>query len=117
MTVSGIPVSPPSISTTRPEHREIPGERGHVPATTRAPDTVRVTQSVRRTSTGSGAIPVSAPAGTDPDLWSVLTAAERDFFARGATAGPLTYAKVTTPLRGATRSAPTSVGGRIDVRV
>jgi hypothetical protein len=54
-----------------------------------------------------------APPGTDPNLWSVLTAEERSFFARAQTMGPLTYD------RGAGNSPESTMqrGARIDVRV
>ena len=34
-----------------------------------------------------------APPGTDPELWSALTAEERAFFARIGALGPLTYGR------------------------
>jgi len=60
----------------------------------------------------SRSIPTEAPEGTDPMLWSVLTAEERSFFARARAMGQVTYG----PQSG---SASTGVprGGRIDVRV
>lgn len=56
-----------------------------------------------------------APAGTDPELWSVLTAAERTFFAKSGAMGPLTYGRIMTG-NGAP-SAPIGRGGRLDVKV
>jgi hypothetical protein len=59
------------------------------------------------------AVPAEAPAGTDPTLWSVLTNEERNFFAKTASLGPLTYGRI----KSAAPSAPPSVrGGRLDVR-
>ena len=59
------------------------------------------------------AVPAEAPAGTDPTLWSVLTHDERNFFAKTASLGPLTYGRI----KAATLPAPPSVrGGRLDVR-
>lgn len=57
--------------------------------------------------------PTEAPRGTDPALWSVLTAEERTFFARARESGPLMYG------RGSDRSALAGarVGGRIDIKV
>lgn len=65
---------------------------------------------------GNASTQSEAPAGTDPALWSVLTAEERAFFARTVTNGPLTYSRMTghTP-RPAAAAMPT--GGRVDVRV
>lgn len=58
-------------------------------------------------------VPAEAPAGTDPTLWSVLTSEERNFFAKTASLGPLTYGR----LKAAMPAAPPSVrGGRLDVR-
>lgn len=37
------------------------------------------------------AVPATAPPGTDPALWAMLTTEERRFFARLHAAGPLTY--------------------------
>lgn len=59
------------------------------------------------------AVPAEAPAGTDPTLWSVLTTEERNFFAKTASLGPLTYGRI----KAAMPAAPPSVrGGRLDVR-
>ncbi len=58
-------------------------------------------------------VPAEAPAGTDPTLWSVLTNDERNFFAKTAASGPLTYSRikdVTNPVPAAAR------GIRLDVR-
>ena len=58
-------------------------------------------------------VPAEAPAGTDPTLWSVLTNEERNFFAKTASLGPLTYGRI----KAAMPAAPPSVrGGRLDVR-
>ncbi|MEO7996845.1 MAG: hypothetical protein ABI852_05340 [Gemmatimonadaceae bacterium] len=58
-------------------------------------------------------VPAEAPAGTDPTLWSVLTSEERNFFAKTASLGPLTYGRI----KSAAPAAPPSVrGGRLDVR-
>jgi hypothetical protein len=60
-----------------------------------------------------GTVATEAPAGTDPELWKVLTTEERSFFARMSTGGPLTYgrqAAFSAP------AAPMVRGGRLDVR-
>jgi hypothetical protein len=41
------------------------------------------------------AIPLQAPPGTDPELWSLLTAEERRFFSKLHETGPLTYGPKT----------------------
>lgn len=59
------------------------------------------------------AVPAEAPAGTDPTLWSVLTADERNFFAKTAALGPLTYSRI----KAATNPQPPAARGvRLDVR-
>ena len=60
-----------------------------------------------------GVLSAEAPAGTDPALWSVLTAEERSFFAKANSIGLLTY----SPRRSANAGAATIRGGRIDVKV
>ncbi len=63
----------------------------------------------------AGALPVEPPVGTDPELWSVLSAEERGFFARAGAMGPLTYGRIMT--QGASQPAmPASRGGRLDIR-
>ena len=64
-------------------------------------------------SAAQSAVPVEAPAGTDPSLWSVLTSEERNFFAKTSAMGPLTYSRikdVTNPV------TPAARGVRLDVR-
>lgn len=64
-------------------------------------------------STAQGVVPAEAPPGTDPTLWSVLTSEERNFFAKTAALGPLTYSRikdVTNPV------PPAARGIRLDVR-
>jgi len=64
-------------------------------------------------STAQSAVPAEAPAGTDPTLWSVLTNDERNFFAKSAALGPLTYSRI----KAATNPAPPAARGiRLDVR-
>ena len=64
------------------------------------------------------ALPVEAPAGTDPELWQMLTPAERAYFAKTASMGPLTYGRpsVAAAAAGSSREAPAVRGGRIDIR-
>lgn len=64
-------------------------------------------------STPKPTLPAEAPAGTDPELWSVLTADERAFFAKVGAMGPLTYGHLITTQ---TSSTPIARGGRLDVR-
>ena len=60
------------------------------------------------------AVPADAPPGTDPALWSVLTSDERQFFAKTASLGPLTYGR----LKAASHPTPPAARGvRLDIRV
>ena len=63
--------------------------------------------------TAQSTVPPDAPAGTDPTLWSVLTTEERNFFAKTAAMGPLTYGRI----KAVTNAAPPAARGvRLDVR-
>jgi hypothetical protein len=59
------------------------------------------------------AVPAEAPPGTDPTLWSVLTSDERNFFAKTAALGPLTYSRIKSVSNPA---PPAARGVRLDVR-
>lgn len=61
----------------------------------------------------AASLPVDAPQGTDPQLWSVLTSDERTFFARARAMGPLTYG----PGRSTGGYAGPASGGRLDIRI
>jgi hypothetical protein len=61
----------------------------------------------------AAALPVEAPPGTDPELWSVLTVEERGFFARSAARGPLSYGPTVSAPR---PEAAVARGVRLDVR-
>ncbi len=64
-------------------------------------------------SAAQSTVPAEAPAGTDPTLWSVLTNDERNFFAKSAALGPLTYSRI----KAVTNPAPPLARGiRLDVR-
>lgn len=82
--------------------------RSNVPAAALKPQTPIAGQGATQS-----AVPAEAPAGTDPMLWSVLTNDERNFFAKTAALGPLTYGRIkaaTTP------TPPAARGVRLDVR-
>lgn len=59
-------------------------------------------------------VPAEAPAGTDPELWNVLTSEERNFFAKTSALGPLTYGRYKAAVNPAT--PPAARGIRLDVR-
>jgi hypothetical protein len=94
-----------------------PVQRGHanaVPVRTQ-PSASPATRNAPGLGTPASGLPVEPPAGTDPELWSVLTADERAFFARAGAAGPLTYGRAAAPA--APKTPPMARGGRLDVRV
>jgi hypothetical protein len=66
-------------------------------------------------SSTPAAVPSQAPAGTDPELWNVLSSEERVFFAKLGAMGPLTYGRVLSQAQ--QPSAPSARGGRLDVKV
>ncbi|WP_309671616.1 hypothetical protein [Gemmatimonas sp.] len=120
MSVNGINNTPllPNLGATRAETaRTQNGAERAQQATTNA----RASQNaalkpqtpIAGQSTTQSTVPAEAPAGTDPTLWSVLTNDERNFFAKTAALGPLTYSRikaVTNP------APPTARGIRLDVR-
>ena len=59
-------------------------------------------------------VPAEAPAGTDPELWNVLTSEERNFFAKTSALGPLTYGRYKAAVNPA--APPAARGVRLDVR-
>jgi hypothetical protein len=63
----------------------------------------------------AAAVPTQAPPGTDPELWSVLSADERVFFAKLGAMGPLTYGRVLSQAQQS--PVPAARGGRLDVKV
>jgi|APMI01.1.fsa_nt_gi hypothetical protein len=59
-------------------------------------------------------VPTEAPAGTDPELWNVLTSDERTFFAKSSALGPLTYGRYKAAVN--PQTPPAARGVRLDVR-
>jgi hypothetical protein len=64
-------------------------------------------------NTEFSSLPIDAPPGTDPDLWSVLTADERRYFAKAKALGPVVYGAGKLGLA----EAGLQRGGRLDVKV
>lgn len=102
------------------------GPYGTTPQRPIAPNTAqteaaRAKQVARPQPAGAPAAPAAAaavsakpPAGTDPELWMVLTPDERSYFAKLGAMGPLTYGRV---LSGQMQPpAPSVRGGRLDVK-
>lgn len=75
-------------------------------------DTSRVAGEARNLDAASH-LPVEPPAGTDPQLWSVLTTEERRFFAQARAMGPVTYGRSNLGLA----ELGLQRGGRLDVKV
>ena len=95
------------VQTNRPQH-----PANHSPAALPAPRTPQVPNAAQP---AAAAVPSQAPAGTDPELWNVLSSEERVFFAKLGAMGPLTYGRVLSQAQ--QPSAPSARGGRLDVKV
>jgi hypothetical protein len=95
----------PSAPDSRIDQRRGPGT---VPAPAPA-------HTPNATPPAGAAVPTQAPPGTDPELWSVLSAEERVFFAKLGAMGPLTYGRVLSQAQQA--PVPAARGGRLDVKV
>ena len=94
------------VQTNRPQQ---PAQQspGALPST-------RPAQAPTAPQTATAAVPTQAPAGTDPELWNVLSSEERVFFAKLGAMGPLTYGRVLSQAQ--QPSAPSARGGRLDVK-
>ncbi|MGV3710107.1 MAG: hypothetical protein ACO1Q7_14825 [Gemmatimonas sp.] len=102
---------PDQTSQTQTDRNRTSGGVGTTTAPATAP-ALRPQAPIAGQSTQT-AVPAEAPAGTDSALWSVLTSEERNFFAKTASLGPLTYGRI----KAAVPANPPSVrGGRLDVR-
>jgi hypothetical protein len=114
MNINGLPSHLANLRGVQDASRaRVDQERAaHLPATpaSRPAGAVRDPLAV---GTTQPALPAEAPAGTDPELWSVLSAEERVFFAKVGAMGPLTYGRVSAEMR-AESSIPR--GGRLDVK-
>ena len=116
MTITGIPASARDLVPLRPDTRGTSANDGTVPAHTRA-STAAPLAARADVRARNGELPLTAPAGTDPELWSILTSEERAFFSRTSTAGPLTYSKVMRAKSPAPVATHAARGGRVDIRV
>lgn len=59
--------------------------------------------------------PPAMPRGADPQLWSVLTSAEKGYFAKQAALGPLTYGPTARLQDAGAAALPVARGLRLDV--
>lgn len=104
-----------TIGTLRPNGANVDRSNGQgagVQRTTTAPTALKP-QAPIAGQTAQASVPAEAPAGTDPALWSVLTAEERGHFAKASALGPLTYSRI----KAVTNPAPPAARGvRLDVR-
>jgi hypothetical protein len=82
-----------TVAAERPAHLQVPAQAAQAAAVAEL----------------EGGLPMQAPAGIDPELWSVLTAEERQFFGKMSALGPLTYGP-----RSANVPPGMVRGGRID---
>lgn len=112
MSITGIPGSYLPAPTPRPDLQRPHGadEAGGRLDVQRPAARPAEAAAVARTEKS---LPADAPAGTDPALWSVLTAQERAFFARARSMGPVTYG----PGRASKSMSAAMLGGRLDVKV
>jgi hypothetical protein len=60
------------------------------PNTTSVPAPAAKPATSTTNTKSTAAVPAEPPEGTDPALWSVLSAEERQFFAKAGAMGPLT---------------------------
>ena len=114
MNLNGIGGSTSATQLLRPQEKPrttVEQERAATAAAAPAP--ARVAASGLLAPRPGVAAP-EAPAGTDPELWKVLTAEERSFFARMGSSGPLTYGRQA--VAASAPQAPMVRGGRLDVR-
>jgi len=103
----------PSVIAPRTPQREGAQEaarQGRVDAP--APQELARAPEAAHGAVPTGELPVEAPQGTDPDLWSVLTGEERRYFAQARAMGPVTYGRGSLGLA----ELGLQRGGRLDVR-
>lgn len=122
MSINGIsnPLTPHIGSLTRTEPTRPHTDRAGTTGTQSTPShaanagaALRPQAPITGASTAQSSVPAEAPAGTDPVLWSVLTSEERNFFAKSAALGPLTYSRIKSVSHPA---PPAARGVRLDVR-
>ena len=114
MNLNGIGSLPGMLRPTHaePRTRVENGQNGQG-VTAPTPAAPRPTREVPAAAEHAQTLPVEPPAGTDPELWSVLSAEERTFFARVGSMGPLTNGHLLSSARS---DQPVMRGGRLDVK-
>src|SRR5689334_11798963 len=83
-------VARPGAGAARPAGVQ-PGQAGYTRPIARPAAQPAVLKPQQSLAAPAQSLPAEAPAGTDPELWGVLTSEERAFFAKAAASGPLTY--------------------------
>ena len=118
MSVYGIRPNPLGAPPARvqPQSPRVDRQPTGTPAPAAAP--TRAREIATPNGTSAQTLPVEAPVGTDPELWAVLSADERAYFAKVGAMGPLTYGRVMaggqyTP---AANAGAYARGGRLDVK-
>ena len=114
MNLNGIGNLPGMLRPTHPEPRTRVDNGQNGPAVQSQTATlVRPTREAPAAADLAQTLPIEPPAGTDPELWSVLSSEERSFFAKVGNMGPLTYGHLLTSARS---DQPVMRGGRLDVK-
>ena len=120
MSVHGVSGAPNAIVFPRETTRATTAENEKTTATVSRPQVERpAVASSGLLAPRTEALPVDAPAGTDPDLWQVLTHSERAYFAKMSAMGPLTYGRASgavTSARSGGEATSLARGGRLDVK-
>jgi hypothetical protein len=118
MSLNGIGNLPPGVLGGAPlTHRPgtIDRQRPNGDAAVPAPASPPTRAGHSQAATGAREVlSAKAPAGTDPELWKVLTSEERQHFAAAGARGPLTYGYLARSQ--APQSAPVSRGVRLDLK-
>jgi type II secretory pathway pseudopilin PulG len=122
MSINGINSTPllPNLGATRTEAARTQNAGNNGVATQQGLTQARTANALKPQTPIAGqgatqsAVPAEPPAGTDPALWNVLTTEERNFFAKTASLGPLTYSRFKEATTAQT--PPAARGVRLDVR-
>jgi hypothetical protein len=104
---------PPNVIPRTPEPGRADESHGRKPLDGLGQTDTAQPNPVPTQTAEASSLPEEAPPGTDPDLWSVLTADERRYFARAKALGPVVYGAGRLGLA----EAGLQRGGRLDVKV
>lgn len=116
MSIYGIPGSTiPGSLPARPDAAQRTRAEQRPAVSPTAAEAFPVPAAPQHSSGSASPVPMQAPPGTDPELWNVLNAEERAFFAKIGAMGPLTYGRVLSGQM--TPPASSLRGGRLDFKV